>query len=137
MFGNHTRFEVINNGIDLKRFITPENKANEYTSCINARFDPPKNPYFVVDVIDKLVKKESKIILEWIGTGYMEREIKQYTKKMQLEDHIKFLGTTKNVENVLWRNKYFLLPSQYEGLGIVLIEAQAAGLKCFISDKVG
>lgn len=81
MFGNHTRFEVINNGIDLKRFITPENKANEYTSCINARFDPPKNPYFVVDVIDKLVKKESKIILEWIGTGYMEREIKQYTKK--------------------------------------------------------
>ena len=136
MFGYNGKYKVLENGIDLKRFYCIDKSREDYSFCVNARFDPQKNPYFIIDIVNEIVKSEPSTFLKWVGAGYMEKDIKKYTKELRLEKHVEFLGTTENVEKILWNNKYFLFPSKYEGLGIVLIEAQAAGLKCFASDKV-
>lgn len=137
MFGKHNEnVRVLGNGIDLDRFHNGNNLSDAMSFVINARFSPPKNPYFVIDIFSELIKKKSTSRLEWVGTGEMEKEIKDYAKNLQIEKYINFLGTVNDVEHVLRRNRFFLLPSIHEGLPIVLIEAQAAGLKCFISDNI-
>lgn len=137
MFGKHNEnVRILGNGIDLERFHNGNNISDNMSFAINARFNPQKNPYFVIDIFSELIKKKSTSRLEWIGTGEMEKEIKDYAKNLQIEKYINFLGTVNDVEYVLRRNRFFLLPSICEGLPIVLIEAQAAGLKCFISDNI-
>lgn len=137
MFGKHNKnIRILGNGIDLERFYNGNSLSDDMSFVINARFSPPKNPYFVIDIFSELIKKKSTSRLEWIGTGEMEKEIKDYANNLQIEEHINFLGTVNDVERVLRRNRFFLLPSISEGLPIVLIEAQAAGLKCFISDNI-
>lgn len=137
MFGKHNKnIRILGNGIDLERFHNGNSLSDDMSFVINARFHPHKNPYFVIDILAELIKKNPKVMLEWIGTGEMEKEIKDYVKNLQIEKYINFLGTVNDVERVLKKNRFFLLPSIHEGLPIVLIEAQAAGLKCFISDNI-
>jgi glycosyltransferase involved in cell wall biosynthesis len=124
------------NGIDFARFCTNDHSRSDYSLCINARFDTPKNPLFVVDVISELVKLEPQVSLEWIGSGYMQPEVEKRIRQLNLEKHIMLLGIVEHVENVLTRNRFFMLPSLNEGLPIALVEAQVVGLKCFISDQV-
>lgn len=137
MFGTHAkRTEILMNGIDLNRFRQLEKKKTEYSFCINARIDTQKNPFFVLEIMKELVKIEPLVYLEWIGQGPLERQLKQKISDYGLDNNISLLGVCNDVEKVLARNKYFLFPSLYEGLGIVLIEAQVAGLKCFISETI-
>lgn len=141
MFGEKNRnVKILNNGINLDRFYEVVRSADidrtRIKICINARFDMPKNPFFVIDVINEMVKIDSRVELEWLGNGVLENQIKEKIKECRLEEHIKLVGTTNDVPSFLSRNDYFFLPSLCEGLGIVLIEAQATGMKCFISDAV-
>lgn len=137
MFGRYNKtVYILRNGIDMKKFRKENTVQKEMSFVINARFEPVKNPYFVIDILFELIKKNPQTTLEWIGSGGMKREIEDYVKELQIENHINFLGTVNDVENVLNRNRFFLLPSLSEGLPIVLIEAQAVGLKCFISSHI-
>lgn len=134
MFGRFAdRAIIVENGIDLHRFWNNRPRTGN-SLCINARFDMPKNPYFVVDIMAELAKINPDVHLEWIGTGTLQESIQKKITQSGLSDRISLLGFCNDVENVLARNDFFLLPSLYEGLGIVLIEAQAAGMQCFISD---
>ena len=63
-------------------------------------------------------------------------KIQEQVKNLGLEEHVHFLGNQSNVNEWLQCFDVFVMPSHYEGLGIVLIEAQAAGLPCFASDII-
>lgn len=71
-----------------------------------------------------------------VGTGDTEDKIKEKVKNLNLQEVINFLGVRKDVKNLLQGFDIFLLPSIFEGLPVTLVEAQGAGLKCFISDTV-
>ena len=100
------------------------------------RIDEEKNPIFLVDVFNEIVKLIPQAKLIWVGSGSLEGEIKSRVSGYHLDNSVDFLGVRSDVYKLLPKADYFLLPSLYEGLSIALAEAQAAGLECFVSDTV-
>ena len=94
-----------------------------------------KNPYFVIDIIKELSKKK-KIKLLWLGTGSLKDKMQKYIKEKDLSSECILLEPRNDVNEIYSAMDIFLLPSLYEGLGIVLIEAQASGLSVITSTKV-
>ena len=71
-----------------------------------------------------------------VGEGPLLQELKDYAAKLKIEDNIIFLGNRDDVPNIMQAMDAFVLPSLFEGLGLVNIEAQAAGLPCVVSSGV-
>lgn len=146
MFGNKN-FRIIKNAIDIEKYAYKESirfdlkkqmdLENKYVIGTVARMVPSKNPFFIIDVMDSIVKQsENNICLLWVGTGYMKEEVEDYVHKKNLSNNIIFIGDSNKTEELYQVMDVFFLPSKYEGLGIVYIEAQAAGLTTFASDNV-
>lgn len=137
---------VIKNGIDTQKFaFSPEVRQklrrelgieNKYVVGNVGRFMPQKNHSFMLDVFSKLVKKEPDAVLMLIGEGELTEEIKRKANDLGIKDKVMFMGLKQDIENYYQAMDVFFLPSVFEGLGIVNIEAQAAGLHCVVSDKV-
>lgn len=136
---------VINNGIDLKKYRTPidiKKKKDElglsakYNIITVGRIIPQKNPTFIAESFSKLCQKRSDCDLVWIGVGELEQECRNIFKQNGIENRVHFLGSRSDVSEILQCCDLFYLPSNFEGLGIVLIEAQAAGLPCLASDVI-
>ena len=83
-----------------------------------------------------ILEKEPNAILLLIGDGELESKMKQKALDLKIEKNILFMGNISNVNEMYQAMDIFLLPSLFEGLPVVGIEAQAAGLKCFFSDNV-
>ena len=79
---------------------------------------------------------DDKILLVLVGRGPEEEMVKQLVYQNNLEKYVKFLGVRDDVPDLMNMFDAFIFPSTYEGLGIVGIEAQAAGLPCFFSDAI-
>ena len=136
---------VLFNGIELNNFIYSEDERNsfrlelgvsgKYVVGTVGRFAPQKNPIFIVDIIKELSKLDTDTVFLWVGDGPMFDEIKTIARENHLNNII-FAGATKNTRKYYLAMDCFILPSVYEGLGIVNIEAQATGLPCVVSDKV-
>lgn len=137
-FFGKENYAVINNGIELRKFYNRCEKRDENILRIITigRMTPPKNPFFLLNVVNEIYKLCEDMQFYWVGSGELEKEIKEKVTTLDARNHIHFLGVRNDVENVLAECDYFLLPSLYEGLGVVLIEAQAAGLVCFASEEV-
>ena len=101
-----------------------------------ANFSAVKNPKGLLDIFVAIHKINPNTRLLWVGEGQCRAEIEKRIKEEQLESKVKLLGARKDVAYVLQAMDAFLLPSFHEGLPVSVIEAQAAGLKCFISDCV-
>ena len=86
--------------------------------------------------MEELCEINPNIKLAWIGTGPLLFSVKEYAKKRGLEKNVLFLGDRADISELYSMMDVFLLPSKYEGLGIVYIEAQVNGLPCFASDVV-
>ncbi len=136
---------VINNGIDIKNFRLPmdvEKKKDElgikakYNIITIGRIIPQKNPIFITDVFSELCKIRNDVDLVWIGIGDKENKCREILKNNGALERVHFLGSRTDVNEILPCCDLFFLPSLFEGLGIVVIEAQAAGLKCLVSDVV-
>lgn len=84
----------------------------------------------------KFDKKNKNSVLMLIGVGEKEDEIKKKVRRLGLEECVIFLGFKNNVNEYMWTMDLFVFPSLFEGLGLVLIEAQATGMKCFTSKDV-
>lgn len=134
-------FDVIFNGIDMDRFVFREDvrkrlrrelgiKEHEILLGTVGRMEKQKNQLFLLQVLNDVVKKDQKYRLLLIGSGSMEAELRAFVKAHDLSDHVIFLGNVPNVNDYMSAMDLFVLPSLYEGLGIVLIEAQATGLNC-------
>ena len=133
---------VINNGIELDPFINGKEKAAENikTASVNlvtvGRLSAQKNPIFIVEIIKELSLLRQDFVLNWVGAGEMEEQVKSAVKNNNLSAYINFTGVRTDVADILHSSDYFVFPSLFEGLGIVLIEAQAAGVECFASTEV-
>ena len=146
MYLNNDEYLVINNAIDIEKFSYSEKirenlrkklKIEEKKVLLHvARMDKVKNPLFLIEILKKLVSKHRNYILLYIGKGSLEEEIKEKVKAYKLKEHVVFLGQVDNVNDYMQVADAFVLPSLFEGMPIVLIEAQACKLPIIISDNI-
>ncbi len=140
-------FIVLNNGINLKTYKfdykvrkkirgTLKYTENEIVLGHVGHFSKQKNHEFLLDFFSELLMMNKRYRLLLIGEGELEEKMKQKAKELLIDNQIIFLGKTNNVNDYLQAMDLFVLPSLYEGLPVVLIEAQANGLYCMVSDKV-
>lgn len=145
-FGRKTKFHIIKNGIQTERYDwdprTREKVRREFgiTDALVignvARFVEQKNHAFLVLIFAEIKKIQPNVKLMLVGQGPLEADTRNRIEKMGLQDDVIFTGVRSDVPDLLQAMDVFLLPSLFEGLGIVNIEAQAAGLPCFASAKV-
>lgn len=149
VFGNKVKtnkYKKIRNAIDVEKYCMKENVRQQVRKDWNiegkfviahiGRIIQQKNPEKVVDVFSELVKKKDNAVLLWIGVGEMEHEIKEKVINMGLQEKVIFVGESSCVNELLMGADFFLFPSIFEGLGIVLVEAQVSGLPCLASDVI-
>lgn len=145
MFGKH-KFQIMNNAIDAKKFIYNEEVRkqkrqelgleNKFVIGHVGRFNLQKNHEFLIRCFKDFVKTNKDAVLILIGNGELQDKIKQQVKEYQIEDNVKFLGLREDISQLLQAMDVFVFPSLFEGLPVTLIEAQAAGLPCVISDMI-
>lgn len=145
MFGKE-QFTVLNNAIDAHKYCYNKEIADKQKSDLNVqnnllvghvgRFAPQKNHDFIIDIFAEILKKQTKSKLILVGDGELKNSIKDKAERLGISENIIFAGTRSDVPEILQAMDVFLFPSKFEGLGIAVIEAQAAGLPCIISDKV-
>lgn len=140
------RVRFVPNGIDLRRF-APDSPAGEALRrecapagetvfCHVGRLCPQKNQSFLLDVFSEICKRENDAVLLLAGDGEDESALRQKAETLGIAGQVRFLGAEKAVERVYQASDVFLFPSRFEGLGIALLEAQAAGLPAVCSDQV-
>jgi glycosyltransferase involved in cell wall biosynthesis len=100
------------------------------------RFDVQKNHRFLVEIFGSLAARLPTARLVLVGDGSLRPQIEQLVSAKGLEKHVLFLGVRADVPEIMGCLDVFLFPSQYEGLGIVLIEAQMAGVPCVVSNVI-
>ena len=139
--------KIIHNAVDYDKFKYNEEirkeirkefniKENEIVVGHVGRFTNQKNHTFLVDIFSEMYKKNKNVKLLMVGIGEKEEEIKEKVKTLNLSDNVIFAGFRDDANEVMQAMDIFLLPSLYEGLPVVGIEAQAAGLPCFMSKDV-
>lgn len=142
---NDSNSTVVYNGIDVERFrqtIDISNKRSElglsakYNVLTVGRMIAQKNPFFIIDVFSELRNKRDDVNFVWVGTGSMENEVKKYIEEKKLSSCMQLLGERNDIPDIMKCCDAFLMPSIFEGLGIVLIEAQAAGMTCLVSNEI-
>lgn len=145
MFCDPTAGRIIHNAISVDRFrfcneirnIMRDQLGvmgkNVYGFC--GRLVYEKNPQYLIAVFEKIQKIDKNATLIVIGDGDIANLKKSISEK-GLSEKVILLGNVKNVEDYYQAMDVFLLPSLYEGLGLVLIEAQTAGLPCITSAGV-
>ena len=139
-------FEIFNNAIDTKTFVYDEKAALHFKQergWINkivignvARFCPQKNHHGMIDIFEAIHKKNKDTVLVLVGEGVLMPEIKELVQQKGLQESVCFEGIRNNVPEYLNAFDIFLFPSLYEGLPVSIIEAQAAGLRCLLSDTI-
>lgn len=137
---------IMKNAIDIKRFKfcsdVREKKRKElgiekeFVIGNVGRFEYPKNHEYLIKIFNEVYKKYKNAVLLLIGDGQLEGVVKKQVENYGLTDAVKFLGVRNDVNELLQAMDIFLLPSRWEGLPVVLVEAQAAGLKSLVSDTV-
>ena len=143
---NRDKFIMQNNAIDAKAYEYNEEIEKKMRKEFDlggkfvighvGRFFPQKNHSFLIDVFNEVHKKDKDAILMLVGGGELKEEIENKVKSLGLENYVRFTGVRSDVNNIMQCFNVFILPSLYEGLPVTMVEAQAAGLKCIISDKV-
>ena len=146
MFGNR-EFVIIPNGRDIKKYeYNVQNRIN-YRNKLKiprnalvvghvGRFNVQKNHEYLLRIFEELYKNDRNTYLILVGTGEKIDEIKDLVKKSTIRDNVIFTGVIDNVADYLSAFDVMLLPSLYEGLPMVVIEWQIAGLPCIVSDTV-
>lgn len=100
------------------------------------RYVPQKNPLFLIDIFHEIEKKQENAILVMIGFGELEGEMNQRIELYNIADKVVNLGRRDDIKQFYNAFDAFLLPSLYEGMPVVGIEAQCAGLPIFFSENI-
>ena len=145
MFGVNDSL-VLNNGIDFSKFETAQPKEvvreregipkDAYVIGHVGRFNALKNHGFIVEIFSEIYKKNPNAFLLLVGNGSLREQTEIQLKQLGLENRYKILSNRTDIPDLMNCMDKFLFPSKYEGLGIVLIEAQKIGLECIISSVV-
>lgn len=137
---------IIKNAIELDKFVFKFDKRQKVRKAlgINDRkvighignYTFAKNHDYLIDLFAALNKLDSSYSLVLIGEGERMIDIDAKIRKYGLNDYVLMLGIREDVPDLLQAMDLFLMPSRFEGLPLVLLEAQAAGLPCIVSDNI-
>ncbi len=142
---NHHPFTLLNNAIDAKKYVFSEENAHKIRTIYGidknsfvvgnvGRFHKVKNQSFLIDIFHEVKKIKENSVLMLIGDGELKNTLENKVKELNISDNVIFTGISSNVNEILSAMDVFVMPSLYEGLPVSLLEAQANGLPCFISD---
>ena len=139
-------YKIVRNAIEIEKYEYSNVKSerirkqfhlnNEIVIGHVGRFTNAKNHKFLVDVFNECVKLSPNVKLLLVGDGENQQTIKKKVKKYKLQNKVVFTGAVEDTYNLMQAMDIFVFPSLYEGLPLTMIEAQASGLPCVISDKV-
>ncbi|WP_432629602.1 glycosyltransferase [Brotaphodocola sp.] len=143
---HNKNYTVIPNAVEFEKFSFSNQvrerirtkyglRENQLVIGFCGRLVEQKNPEFLLEIFEQLYYKNSETVLLIVGDGILRKKMEEKIKEKCLKNII-FTGSVSDVENYMQAMDCFLLPSRFEGFGIVLLEAQAAGLPCFTSKNV-
>ncbi len=147
LYGNLHNVYIIPNAIMVTKFHYDHSERSRVRKTLNitqnqilyghiGRFEEQKNHLFLLKIFAILHQKQPQSKLLLVGDGQLRAKIHKQVSNYKLKDAVFFINPRSNISKYYQAMDAFLLPSLYEGLGIVLIEAQAAGLPCFVSDAI-
>lgn len=145
LYGNKP-YSVVKNAINTSEFVFNDSIRQQIRKDLNlddcfvigniARFSPQKNHVFILKIFKELILQHEKSILVLVGTGETEKDIKNIALQLNVLEKVRFLGLRQDINNILQAFDVFLFPSLYEGLPVSIIEAQASGLPCILSNTI-
>ena len=141
------RYRIFNNAIDVEKFkYDPDLRSavreklgvgeKEYVIGHVGRFDSAKNQSYLIEIYNEISKKRKDVKLMLVGDGAAREKVKLRAEELGLTERIMFLGIRSDVPELLQAMDIMVFPSKNEGLPVTLVEAQASGLACVISDGV-
>ena len=140
------KVKIIPNAINLENYKFNEAIRNKIRKELNiedkfvvghiGRMAPPKNQKFLLKIFSEVKKEKNNAILLMIGDGPLKSEIEKEIDNLNIRDSVILLGVRNDVPELLMAMDVFVLPSLYEGLPVVCVEAQATGLRCILSDRI-
>ena len=150
LFGNNIicnkKYKVLPNYIEYEKFINNSDKTSfrkelgikndDIVICHIGRFITAKNHEFLIDMAKEMIQKNNKVKLVLVGDGDLKNHIWNKVKSIGIEKNVYFTGIRKDIPSILSSVDLFILPSIYEGLGLVLLEAQAAKVPCLVSEAI-
>ena len=146
LFGDIKQITIINNSIDREKFRFNSQSREIYRKKwkLNdqlvigtvGRLSKQKNTEFLLEIFREIHANKKNSTLLIVGKGKQKDSLLKKAKDMSLEHAIRFLGVRDDIPDIMSAMDIFVLPSRFEGFGIVLLEAQVVGLPCFSSDKV-
>jgi glycosyltransferase involved in cell wall biosynthesis len=147
LFGSKAKdTKLLNNGIEPEMFrYSPEvRRMKRMELGVNrklvighvGRFTNQKNHPFLIEVFAEFVKRRPDSVLLLCGDGTLRKDMEQRVKGLNIQEKVKFLGVRSDIPQLLQAFDLFLFPSLHEGLPVTLIETQAAGIPCFLSDEI-
>lgn len=143
---NQGKVKIIHNAIDVERFAYDPQKRAAVRARLGlegklvlghvGRFNYQKNHPFLIEIFAALCARRPDAVLLLLGEGPDQEKIREKCRQLGIADRVRFLGNQKQPEDFYQAMDLFLLPSFFEGLPGVLVEAQAAGLRCLVSATV-
>ncbi|MBR2786196.1 MAG: glycosyltransferase family 1 protein [Clostridia bacterium] len=144
---NSGKVYLLNNAINVEKFLFNEPIREKVRKNLNiqdntivighiGRFVKQKNHDFLIDIFNQIHKKNENTILLLVGQGPLQDEIKSKVDILGLNSCVSFLGQRNDVDEMYQAFDVFILPSLYEGLPVVGVEAQSSGLLCIFSDDM-
>lgn len=146
LFGPNSDYEFVYNKVSKSRFLFSPAVRNEYRLKYNLEdkivvgfvggFNYPKNVFYFLKLAKEIKKNMQNFCIVMIGDGNLKGVFEKKIKKLRLDNYFILLGNKGNINDFYNMFDCFVMPSRFEGLPIVGIEAQVNGLKCFFSDKI-
>ncbi len=144
---NRNRVTVFNNAIECEKYSFDDIIRSEYRNQLGissnqlvighvGRFCEQKNQEYIIDIFKELCNIRDDVVLVFAGDGPLRDIVSERAEKTGVIDKVLFLGQRNDIQNLLMAMDVFVLPSLYEGLPVVGVEAQASGLKCYFSDTI-
>lgn len=146
MFDKKSKYKVLNNAIDINKLSFNKQDRDEVRHELNCegkfvighvgRFNNQKNHMYLIDIFNNYAKINDNAVLLLVGEGNLENEVRQKVESLGISDKVMFLGKRMDTHRIYNAMDCFVIPSFFEGLPVVGIEAQTNGLPCIFSSNI-
>lgn len=144
---NDHEVNILHNAVDISIFQYKESYRSQIRNELNigksavvighiGRFYEQKNHVFLIKIFEKICEMNKDAVLLLVGDGPLKNNIRKIIEDYHLENRVIFLGVRSDIDRILSAMDVFVLPSLYEGMPNVVIEAQATGLPVVLSDTI-
>jgi len=144
--GKRKNYILLKNAIEIQKYVYSPEICKKIRSELNiedkfvvghiGRMFPAKNHLYLLEIFKAFLQKKEDSVLLLVGDGPSRKEIEDKAQSLGVREKVVFAGVRSDVNEVLQAMDCFVFPSLYEGLGIVVIEAQCLGLPCFINENL-